>query len=184
MSYITRIRIKATTYGLMIGTGLILILVAGDLADIVFQSFVASVSLKIVGGVASLFGFVGLLASYLSGDLGLLSRDSKYKYSSDFEYEIDALSSKIREMQESFTGLLETSSSSTKTIDMDSLAESIRKEAISSLPEKVVAELEGKFSTKSIDNSQIALIRDDLSKTSTRLQKETGDLGRKATQTC
>jgi hypothetical protein len=135
--------------------------------------------IRLTGGFLLIIAGTLLLSKYLRGDFTL--ETSKTDTSALETTNIVELSSELQELKNSFNKLLETSATSknsSKEIDVNALTNSIREQVISQMPEKIIKELETKFSVKSIDNSQITIMRNNLSESEFRLRGQLDTLGR------
>ncbi|HEX8198577.1 MAG TPA: hypothetical protein VF571_20450 [Pyrinomonadaceae bacterium] len=92
---------------------------------------------------------------------------------------IKEITQDIEELRNSFNQLLEKSFPS-REIDINTLTDSIRDQALLNLPEKLTQELEQKYALKFIEQSQIELIRENLTETTNRLHKEIEAAGRRS----
>lgn len=126
---------------------------------------------KVVGGFLILSGLLVFISDYLTGNINFL------RYSTEDAFRV--ITSQIEKLREDISNSKIQINSSDR-IDIEALSNSVREQALQQIPKKVVAELESKFSSKSLENTQVLLVRNSLSTTSERLKIAIEDLGRKS----
>lgn len=129
--------------------------------------------IAVLGGL-----IVAVIQNYLVGNFQQL-KDEKLSLPPLQTKDLISIKSEIAQIREVYTEFLNKSSSSEK-LDVNELIESIRIQALSELPDKITKSLENKFASKSVDNSQILLIRQQLSVTKERFEKEIFASGRRS----
>lgn len=127
-------------------------------------------------------GAIALLYGYLNGAF-IISDDSRtHESSSSLKRSVEKLSLEFKDLKENYKRLLESSTSPAEgnQLDINEVIDSIRDQVITELPDKTLKAFEQKFASKISDGVQIDLVRNGISETASRLQKEIADSGRRS----